>query len=93
MILILLGVSILICLCIISLGNIARKEIMEMSINNVDSSKIKDGEYSGHFKNRLQVYDVSVTVKNNTITRIKSINNSPTNSYNNELFDRVIKQQ
>jgi uncharacterized protein with FMN-binding domain len=92
-ILILLGLSILICLCIIPFDNKARKEIMEMPINNVNLGEIKDGKYLGNFKNQLRIYDVEVTVYNHNITSIRPVNNSPANSYSNKLFNMVIKQQ
>jgi uncharacterized protein with FMN-binding domain len=92
-ILILLGISILICLFIIPFDNKARKEIMEMPINNVNLGEIKDGKYLGNFKNQLRIYDVEVTVYNHNITSIRPVNNSPANSYSNKLFNMVIKQQ
>ncbi len=88
-----LGISILICLCIIPFDNKSRKEIMEMTIENVDLTKIKDGKYDGSFKNQLRSYSVEVTVKDYIITDIKPANNSPVSSYSNKIFDRVIKEQ
>lgn len=92
-ILIILGVSILICLCIIPFDNKIRKEIMKMPINNVDLNKIENGKYLGHFKKQLRSYNVEVTVNNHRIINIKAVENSVTNNYSKKIFDRVIDKQ
>ncbi len=92
-ILIIIGVSVLICILIIPFDNKARKEIMAMPIENVDLTTIADGKYQGHFNNQLRNYSVEVTIKDYIITNIKTINNSPSNKYSNNLFNKIIEEQ
>ncbi len=92
-ILIILGGSILICLCIIPFDNKVREEIRQMTIENVDLDKIEDGKYVGDYKNQLRTYSVEVTIKNHKITNIKPMNNSISSSTSNKLFDKVMKEQ
>lgn len=92
-ILILIGVSVLFCLCIIPFDNKVRKEIEEMTIKDVDLNKIGDGKYIGHFKNQLRTYNVEVTVEDHTIINIKPAENSVSNSYSEKIFNKVIEEQ
>ncbi len=92
-ILILLGSVVIICLIIIPFDSVARKEINEMMINNVDLSKIEDGKYSGDFKNRVRKYSVEVTIKDHKIVSVRSTNGSVGTDYSSRLFNSVVKEQ
>lgn len=71
-----------------------KKEFQKTKINAVDLQKIKDGEYTGSYKNFLVQVDLKVTVKNKKITDIRVISQDCGPGYEAAgLIPKIMKAQ
>ncbi|MBC2578807.1 FMN-binding protein [Clostridium sp. DJ247] len=71
-----------------------QKTIKEISIGNVDLSKVKDGIYTGSFDAEFISAESSITVKNHKITDIKLVKHKNEKGKSAEVIpERVVKAQ
>lgn len=70
------------------------KKLKAEPLNNVDLSKVKDGEYDGRWEVKMWTAPVHVVVKNHKITDIKITREQyKMPDSENELLKRIIEKQ
>ncbi|WP_322379236.1 FMN-binding protein [Clostridium perfringens] len=70
-------------------------EVMSISLNGIDISKLDDGKYTGEYDHGRWTNKLDITVKNNKITEIliKDDVTFSKPSVSDELFNKVIETQ
>ncbi len=75
--------------------NSGSKEILALSIKDVDLSGISDGVYAGQYHKGRWTYDVSVTIKDHRIVEVVNTNKntSAEKSWNEQAAQAIIQKQ
>lgn len=89
-----LGLSTVIAVKALSTLQEYKKTINEITIENVDLSKIADGTYNGQYDALMVAADVAVTVKDHKITDIRLVSHKNGKGQPAEVIpQRVVEEQ
>ena len=92
-VLIIIGVILIICICMIPFDMVQQKKLKNMVIKEVDLNTYNDGEYVGEFKLHRWQYTVKVNIKEQKITNIEIADKTLQNKYSQKVIAKVIEEQ